>query len=67
MKEIRDKRKLLACKGDTETGRLDCMYSGYCVKISLAIGQTAAIQRDDCVTFVTRTENDFSVNALQVA
>ena len=51
MQEIRDKRKRIACMGDTKTGRLDCIYSGYCVMIPLAIGQTATIQRDDCVMF----------------
>ncbi len=67
MQEIRDRRKRIACIGDTKTGRLDCIYSGYCVMIPLAIGQTAAIQRDDCVTLVTRTKDDFIVKAMKVA
>ena len=67
MKEIRDKRDRVACKGDPETGRLDCIYEKYCVVLTLLPGQTATIQRDDCVTLVTRTENDFSVLPLKAA
>ena len=67
MKEIHDKRNRVACKGDPKTGRLDCLYEKYCVVLTLLPGQTATIQRDDCVTLVTRTEDDFSVSALQAA
>ena len=67
MKEIRDKRDRVACKGDPETGRLDCIYEKYCVVLTLLPGQTATIQRDDCVTLVTRTENDFSVLPMKAA
>ncbi len=67
MKEIRDKRDRIACKGDPQTGRLDCLYEKYCVVLTLLPGQTATIQRDDCITFVTRTETDFTVNAMKAA
>lgn len=67
MKEIRDKRDRVACKGDPETGRLDCIYEKYCVVLTLLPGQTATIQRDDCITLVTRTENDFSVLPMKAA
>ena len=67
MKEIRDYRNRVACKGDPETGRLDCLYGKYCVVMTLIPGQTATIQRDDCVTFITRTDDDFLVIALKAA
>lgn len=67
MKEIRDKRNRVACKGDPTTGRLDCLYSEYAVTIPVIVGQTVVIQRDDCITFVTRTATDFTVNAMKAA
>jgi hypothetical protein len=54
MKEIRDCKGRLACKGDAATGLIESMYRGQKTQTILAVGAYLIIERDGVVTVITR-------------
>lgn len=62
MKEIRDCKGRLTCKGDASTGYIESMYRGQKTQMILAVGAHLIIERDGIITVITR----ISITAFKV-
>ncbi|NLJ19457.1 hypothetical protein [Globicatella sulfidifaciens] len=64
MKEFRDCKGRIACKGDPKTGFLEVLYKRCRTSTILNVGGTFKIEREGVVTKITRKcSNEFSVNS----
>lgn len=58
----------LACKGNLETGLVECLYKGNKTSAILAIGESFTVERQDIVTIITRVAaHDFKVDSRKTA
>lgn len=58
----------LACKGNPETGLVECLYKGNKTSAILAIGESFTVERQDIVTIITRVAaHDFKVDSRKTA
>lgn len=58
----------LACKGNPETGLVECLYKGNKTSTILAIGESFTVERQEIVTIITRVAaHDFKVNSRKKA
>ena len=58
----------LACKGNPETGLVECLYKGNKTSATLAVGESFTVERQDVVTVITRiAAHDFKVDSRKVA
>ena len=62
---IRDCLGRLVCKGDPETGLIECLYKGNKTSTVLADGETFTIERQDIVTTITKAiiTHDFKIES----
>lgn len=54
MKDIRDCKGRIACKGDVVTGLVEIAYKHFMTSTQLPIGGTIKIEREGVITIVTR-------------
>lgn len=58
----------LACKGNPETGLVECLYKGNKTSTILASGESFTVERQEIVTIITRVAaHDFKVNSRKKA
>lgn len=59
---FRDCLGRLVCKGNPQTGFVECQYKGNKTSTVLSIGESFIIERQEILTVVTRvSEHDFKV------
>lgn len=64
MNSFFDCRGRLACKGDPETGLVECWYKKHMTSAILQIGESFKVEREDTITIITRASaNTFTVES----
>ena len=54
----------IACKGNPDTGLVECIYKGNKTSAVLEIGESFTVERQNIVTVITRTGiNQFEINS----